>query len=334
MTVSALPLPPEPVVPADSCSLPADENLPGTAAVEQAWVLLEHPGGWGRDVLDGSAFGEELSAALKQKMVDAGARLLLIRRPGREGQQVRLGGARRAFVAVTGGAGGVPVLYSFEVADARELLDLPLDRPENIASAVVSRETLVLVCTYSKRDRCCAVRGRPIAAFLAEQAPQVDVWECSHTGGHRFAPVGLTLPTGYTYGRLTFESALVMAQEAAAGRVAVEGLRGRSCHSPIEQVAEAAIRTHLAQAGQRPGVADLTVTALDPVDLPRLAGGEGSAPEGSAQAARVQHSDGRSWLVEAQAHPLEPRPASCGKAPAPAESWEVTSIIDSAKHLD
>lgn len=334
MTFSALPLPPEPVVPADSCSLPADENLPGTAAVEQVWVLLEHPGGWGRDVLDGSAFGEELSAALKQKMADAGTRLLLIRRPGREGQQVRLGGTRRAFVAVTGGADTAPVLYSFEVADARELLDLPLDRPENIASAVVSRETLVLVCAHSKRDRCCAVRGRPIAAFLAEQAPQVDVWECSHTGGHRFAPVGILLPAGYTYGRLTFESALVMAQEAAAGRVAVEGLRGRACHSPAGQVAEVTVRRLLAEAGEHPSGQELTVQeltaeelaaqevgalGLSATDLPE--GGEGLV------AARVLHTDGRAWVVAARRVALEPRPASCGKAPAPAESWQVVATV-------
>lgn len=315
-------------MPADSCSLSVGENLPGTAAVERVWVLLEHPGGWGHDILDGSTFGEDLSAGLKQKMADAGARFLLVRRPGREGQEVRRGGARRAFVAVTGGAGGVPVLYSFEVGSARDLLDLPLDKPENIPSAVVSRETLVLVCTHSKRDRCCAVRGRPIAAFLAEQASGVDVWECSHTGGHRFAPVGLTLPTGYTYGRLAFTSALTMAQEAAAGRVAVEGLRGRSCHSPIEQVADAAVRTHLAQAGEGPGVADLTVTALDPADLSHPTGGEDQAQEEGTQAARVRHSDGRTWLVAAQARPLDPRPASCGKASGPAKSWEVTRFTE------
>lgn len=178
------------------------------------------------------------------------------------------------------------------------------------------------------------MRGRPIASFVAEQLADGSVWECSHTGGHRFAPVGLTLPTGYTYGRLTFTSALTMAQEAAAGRVALEGLRGRSCHSPIEQVADAAVRTHLAQAGEGPGVADLTATALDPADLSHPAGKEDQTQEEGTQAARVQHSDGRTWLVAAQARSLDPRPASCSKASGPAKSWEVTSITDSARHLD
>ena len=81
--------PTPPAIPSDSCSLPTDENLPGTAARESRWVLLEHPGGWGRDVLGGTVFGAELSAALKEKMAQVGARLLLIRQPGREGQRLR-----------------------------------------------------------------------------------------------------------------------------------------------------------------------------------------------------------------------------------------------------
>ncbi|MGH1978218.1 sucrase ferredoxin [Rothia sp. L_38] len=307
--------PTTPAIPADSCSLMTDENLPGTAARETLWVLLEHPGGWGRDILDGTVFGADLSAALKEKMAQVGARLLLIRQSGREGQKVKDAGARRrAFLAVTGGRDFSPArLYSFEVTGAEDLLSLPLETPGNIPGAVVSRETLTLVCTHSKRDRCCAVRGRPIASFVSEQLADGSVWECSHTGGHRFAPVAISLPTGYTYGRLNFEQALTLAQEAQKGQVALEGLRGRSSHSPIEQVAEVAIRTLLADAGEHPGPGDLTpdeVTATEP-DL---------------HTARVTHRDGRSWVATARRTELPPRPASCGKDDAPAFSWEVVSL--------
>ena len=51
-------------IPEDSCSLYDDEALGGTAGRATAWLALEHVGQWGRDVLDGSALGEELSAAL------------------------------------------------------------------------------------------------------------------------------------------------------------------------------------------------------------------------------------------------------------------------------
>lgn len=314
-TLVTMTTPVAPAVPTDSCSLPVDENLPGTAAQESLWVLLEHPGGWGRDVLDGTTFGPGLSAALKDRMAQVGARLLLVRQPGREGQAAKDAGARRrAFVAVTGGRDFSPArLYSFEVTGAEDLLSLPLETPENIPGAVLSPETLTLVCTHSKRDRCCAVRGRPIASFVSEQLADGSVWECSHTGGHRFAPVAINLPTGYTYGRLTFEQALTLAQEARQGRVALTGLRGRSSHSPVEQVAEVTVRRVLADAGEQ-------------VSPDHLSPSEMTATEPNLYTARIAHRDGRTWVVTARRAELPPRPASCGKEPGPAFSWEVISL--------
>ena len=49
-------------------------------------------GQWGRDVLDGSALGEELSEALGEAVSQAGLKFLLIRQTGRGGARA----ARRA----------------------------------------------------------------------------------------------------------------------------------------------------------------------------------------------------------------------------------------------
>lgn len=304
-------------LPASSCSLPQDENLPGTAAQVSTWVLVEHPGGWGPDILDGSAFSQPLSMELSARMEQLGARLLLIRRPGREGQALKGSGEpRRAYLARVGGRDFEPAkLFTFEVSGVEDLLTLPLEKPETIPELVVSRETLVLVCTHSKRDRCCALQGRPLAAFLHRQSPEVQVWECSHTGGHRFAPVVLTLPSGYTYGRVTFEQGLALASETRSHRPALAGLRGRSAHAPIEQVAELAVRSHLAQAGEHPGIDDLSPSPA-------------SSPADSAtQNAQVLHRDGRAWLVTAREVELPARPVSCGKDPSPASSWQVESVL-------
>ena len=46
--------------------------------------------------------------------------------------------------------------------------------------------TLLLVCTHGRHDACCAERGRPFAAALAQVAPE-ETWEVSHIGGDRFA---------------------------------------------------------------------------------------------------------------------------------------------------
>lgn len=60
-------------IPADSCSLYDDEALGGTAGRATAWLALEHVGHWGRDVLDGSALGEELSEAFGRGSLTGGA---------------------------------------------------------------------------------------------------------------------------------------------------------------------------------------------------------------------------------------------------------------------
>ncbi len=64
--------------------------------------------------------------------------------------------------------------------------------------------TDVLICTHGTRDRCCGQEGARL--FLELAASDLDharFWRTSHTGGHRFAPIALTFPDGYTWGRIT-----------------------------------------------------------------------------------------------------------------------------------
>ena len=69
------------------------------------------------------------------------------------------------------------------------------------ATAADAPPPIYLVCTHGRHDACCALRGRAVAARLAEQRPDL-VWECSHIGGDRFAPNVLVLPQGLYYGRV------------------------------------------------------------------------------------------------------------------------------------
>lgn len=332
-------------IPADSCSLYDDEALGGTAGRATAWLALEHVGQWGRDVLDGSALGAELSAALGEAVSQAGLKFLLVRQVGRAGRVLH--GApdasgnptHRVLYALC--TPGEEKLYSFSVSAPEQLLELPLDNPQELIQATGAElmdSPAILVCTHSKRDRCCALRGRPIAAHLADILPGNAVWECSHTGGHRFAPVGIMLPTGYTYGRLSEPSALA-AYLSLAGRAipSLHGLRGRSTDTPVEQVADVAVRLELEKKGEEvtsDGLVSRETSVQEALDALNAAGinpATGPSPELSAEnptleAARVTLHDGRAWVTFFERVALEPRPNSCGKGPADAFSRELRGL--------
>lgn len=69
----------------------------------------------------------------------------------------------------------------------------------------------VLICTHGSRDRCCGQHGTSLFLELLEQSlagnldERVRLWRTSHTGGHRFAPTGMTFPDGIAWAGLTAE---------------------------------------------------------------------------------------------------------------------------------
>lgn len=321
------------------CSMQsADEPLPGTAAHQRRWVLLEDPGAWGHDILDDTAFGAELTAALRAHLRDAGARMLLIRRPGRAGQHID---RRRVYLVDT--APGHRSVLTVEVDQPSDLLRLDLhtgqvrenapapdhdgaapSRPRPVTAPVVA------VCTHGKRDKCCAVRGRPIAARLGQELGEelaaadsaAGVWECSHTGGHRFAPVMLLFSGGLTYGSSIADDYRDAVRAALHDKVWLYGYRGRSAFLPTEQVAEVAIRSMLEK--HRPAD-DGDFAALTDIDCL-----EATQHDDDLDPARafvdVHHVDGRHWVVALRWCDLPSRPASCGAAPKAAGTWDVVGI--------
>ncbi|MFD4366190.1 sucrase ferredoxin [Rhodococcus sp. NPDC058521] len=267
-----------------------DERLAGTAAQVTGWVCLEYPGGWGRDILDGTALGAELADELRVRADAAGVRLMFIRRPGRS---VLTGGdpGRPAYtVLLAQSHPGRSWCERLEVDEPAGLLDLDFGAVAGEAPGMGRpvENPVVLVCAHGKRDQCCAVFGRPIAAALASEFGD-DVWECSHTGGHRFAPSMILLPSGYTYGRLGAAASITAVRAVRDGSVERTGLRGRSVWDARGQVAEMAVRDRVSV-----GTNELSV-------------------EGDT----VVHVDGRRWSVEIEKTELPPRPASCGAVSKP-----------------
>ncbi|MFG2633777.1 sucrase ferredoxin [Streptomyces sp. NPDC048362] len=279
-----------------------DEPVAGTAARATTWLLLEQSGPWGAKALTSSHLDPAVGRALEAAAEGTGVRVALIRHPGRHADP-GTAAIRRVYAAHT--VPGNTWLHSATTRDPRRLLDLDFAAlgagdPRSFGAALGglphNGDPLALVCTNGKRDRCCALLGRPLATELVASGVR-GVWEVTHLGGHRFSPTVLVLPYGYSYGRAEAHTVKEALHGAREGRVAVEGCRGCSAWERPGQAAELAIRT--AADEYRAGV--LSVLRTD-----------GSAPRWEVT---VGHADGRRWRVTvAQTASLPPRPESCGAA--------------------
>ncbi len=331
----------------DACSViwdGAQASALGTAAKATFWVALEQSGPWGREAATQSHLDPGLGLALDRHCRDQGGRLILIRRPGVH-PNVPQGGRHRAYLA--GGLGDRPWLLEADLDQPDQLLRLPWDllretgrNTDDRAAGTVQdlvrglvqateQETIqatiqelmpefaqsagpvLMVCANSRRDICCAVRGRPVALASSAQRPG-QVWECSHTGGHRFAPTAILLPHGQTLARLSPALAVAALDAAAHGELPEELRgpahdRGRSHLTPPVQAAESVVRQQIDEPSL---LALATTSAAHP-------------SQDNAWLCQVTHVDGRHWEVVAVRSPGgQDRPESCGKSAVPSWQWD------------
>ncbi|WP_369211772.1 sucrase ferredoxin [Streptomyces flavofungini] len=277
-----------------------DEPLAGTAATARTWLLLEQPGPWGAKALTSSNLDPGLGRALEAAAQGTGVRIALIRRPGRHPEAETPPRQRTHQVYAAHTAPGRTWLRSAVTDDPRRLLDLDFAAlgagDHGGFGAPHTGAPLALVCTNGKRDRCCAVLGRPLAAELAATGEE-GVWEITHLGGHRFAPTVLVLPHGYAYGRTEAHAVKEILAAVRADRVVIEGCRGGSAWERPGQAAELAVRR--ATGEEAAGALDVIRT---------------EETDGHWEVT-VAHTDGRRWQVTlARAAALPPRPESCGAA--------------------
>ncbi|MFJ7150925.1 sucrase ferredoxin [Streptomyces sp. NPDC100445] len=295
-----------------------DEPLSGTAATATTWLLLEQPGPWGAKALTSSHLDSALGRALEAAAGPTGVRVALIRRPGPHADH-GMSPVLQVYAAHT--VPGRVWLHGATTRDPQRLLELDFAAlgagdPRSLGAVLGGRphrgDPLALVCTNGKRDRCCALLGRPLAAELADSGVR-GVWEVTHLGGHRFAPTVLVLPYGYAYGRAEAHTVKEALHGVREGRVVVEGCRGCSAWDRPGQAAELAVRR--AAGEYRAGVLGVVRT-------------DGATPRWEVT---VVHTDGRRWRVTvAQGASLPPRPESCGAsvlgAPARMDVTDVRAL--------
>lgn len=305
-----------------------DDPLLGTAPPQGRLLLIEQDGGWGPNALASLAVPDDVRGQIRERTDAMGTRVMLIRRPGRQTSTVC---DLRAWCVVDLSA---PAGHRMTWGTWSYPTDLlaAVDRAEELHRGATGAgtppgddEMMLLVCTNGRKDLCCAVRGRPVATALEGRWPE-QTWECTHTGGDRFAANVVVLPEGATYGGLDVDSAVetVLAhQQGNAGALGRRHLRGLIGHPrPVQAALVGALLELDLSWGQVRVGAGTTQTALVPEDEVTARSGELSAA--GTPVARwhidLDVTDGRELVAQVTEH-LRPAAAlTCKAVDSPAHS--------------
>lgn len=280
------------------CStLAHEEPLAGTAPYATAWIAVEFPGSWGKRALSDADLPAGFGAAVLDATAGTGVQVVLIRQsrtPVRE-HQILVASAGRMRRGCTSDP-AVILDWDFAGLATGSLPDFgaPDDAPH------------LLICTNSARDQCCAIDGRALFTALEGQA---NLWESSHLGGHRFAPVVLQLPSAYVYGRMPHAAAEPLVTEP--GILQLPWVRGRTDLPQPLQAAELVVRG-------RNGLAHVDdIVSVETID-----------DHGDVLLVQVTTRSHGIWQLRCTRIDLDrSRPESCGAEPIAGFRWDAEVLI-------
>jgi hypothetical protein len=221
-----------------------DDNA-ATATRIDVWILVEVPGTWGRSPLHHAVLPAPVREALiraTQEIVRA--RVVFIRRRFEIREDCRVYIVRSA---------PSPIALQLELPSIDDVARIPFAAlARDGASAVIDDSgpaivpvattlPLVLVCTHGQRDSCCGRRGFPLYDALRVRH-DLDVWQCSHIGGDRFAANAVVLPWGLYYGPVEPHESDALADSILHEEILIRAYRGRSSMPRLAQAAETFVR--------------------------------------------------------------------------------------------
>ena len=206
------------------------EPMFGTAPRVQTWLLLEYPGIWRPEALDGST----LAAPVKERLASTREtepfhRQLLIR------QTHKRSDTTRCFVVKSSESN--PSITRVDVPTC----DGPITAIEHPDAQQVT-DPMFLVCTHGNHDKCCAKFGLPVYHAVRNAAGE-QAWQCSHVGGDRFAGNLLCFPHGIYYGHVRPFEVAGLIDCYRRGEIDLNHYRGRCCYSKAVQAAEYFVRS-------------------------------------------------------------------------------------------
>ncbi|MEM9203022.1 MAG: sucrase ferredoxin [Actinomycetota bacterium] len=103
----------------------------------------------------------------------------------------------------------------------------------------VGRE--IAICAQGSHDICCGADGMRLVKQLEARRPEVTVRKVSHTGGHRYAPTGLTFPDGRMWGFVSSDEMVAIIDRDGFPSAIADRCRGWIGTDGAGQVAERAV---------------------------------------------------------------------------------------------
>lgn len=154
--------------------------------------------------------------------------------------------------------GGVFERFSWAYRDAGELSEIvasvaerpigalaTIEGPSGPPTCTLVIEPTMLLCTQGSHDMCCGRLGNELADTIAAERPGVVLRRVSHTGGHRFAPTLLALPSGRMWAWADLGLIDRIASNAETSADLAAKCRGSlATQTGPAQVAEVAARIH------------------------------------------------------------------------------------------
>lgn len=248
-----------------SLSLPQlrSESIVGTAATADTFILIETPEPWIKPALLSEGVPESLRQVVKSLLgPTSGVRVHLIANEQTPTQrQRRLLIFQRPDASLTGGARqglrrgliGEYTAWEIQVDDPEEMAPALVEflnaspQSKRLPQAPFNRSTQrhLMICTHASHNECCGVYGYPFyQAAIAKikqmgLTHQVQPWQISHIGGHRFAPTLIDFPQGRYYGNLDKAALRCLLKQHGAIRPVLSTYRGWSLLPKPLQILEA-----------------------------------------------------------------------------------------------
>jgi hypothetical protein len=213
----------------------------GTAPLRTSFLLVESPLPWPRDIGDDPAIAP---------LVD------VTRSAGERGERWRLQAlvpdvpteARRviAYTLPGGSFDGYERRETVVAADdVLRVVERTVGEPSRPSAGRRDEGSDLLICTHGRHDVCCGTAGTALWKELAADRglpSGVRVSRTSHTGGHRFAPTAIHLPTGTCWAWLDAETVHhILRRDVPFGEVSAFYRGSCALGSVEEQVVERAV---------------------------------------------------------------------------------------------